>query len=136
MKFYTGKDYPHMCEKCRSMIDQCVELVTMGPDTDDNEAPLMFAADHKLLCGGGTCECDWSIGFPLLDKEYDVLCPSHGGTEEEQQAFRERLCEQEGHYFPSWTAREQRDWVCLICRNAYGQAQPIQPAIEGIFKSF
>jgi len=131
MKFYTGKDYPHMCEKCRSMIDQCVELVTMGPDTDDNEAPLMFAADHKLLCGGGTCECDCSIGFPKLDKEYDVLCPAHGGTEDEKQAFYEQMCEREGHWFP-----RAYEGYCLSCRNAYGQAQPIQPAIEGIFKSF
>jgi hypothetical protein len=67
----------------------------------------------------GTCECDCSIGFPKPEvvpyKEYDVLCPSHGGTEEEQEAFRERLCEQEGHYFPAMY-NVNSNMFCEQCR--------------------
>ena len=124
MKFYTGKDYPHLCDGCKATIDQCVDLVQEGEDTDDNEAPLMFAYDHKLMCGGHQCECDCSIGFPLLDNEQDILCPVHGGTEEEKQAFQESLCDKYGHWFPAWTARLERDWVCLLCLKAYGRYDP------------
>ena len=122
--FLTGKDYPWLCEQCKAMVDQCVDLVRMGTDTDDDEAPIMFAYDHKLMCGGHECECDCSIGNPSFDNELDILCRVHGGTEAEQQELRERLCEKEGHYFPSWTARLNRTWVCLICLGAYGQAEP------------
>ena len=55
MKFYTGKDYPHLCGGCQTIVDQCVELVEIGPDTDDNEAPLMLAGDHMMLCGEDEC---------------------------------------------------------------------------------
>jgi hypothetical protein len=58
MEFYTGKDYPHLCDKCKATIDQCVDLVQEGEDTDDNEAPLMFAGDHRLMCGGHACEAE------------------------------------------------------------------------------
>ena len=55
MKFYTGKDYPHLCRGCRRTIDQCYDLVMLGEDTDDEEAPLMLAGDLGMLCviGGG-----------------------------------------------------------------------------------
>jgi len=93
----------------------------MGEDTDDNEAPIMFAGDHKLMCGGHQCECDCSKGFPDLDNDLDIFCRVHGGTEEEQQTAREKECEKHGHWFPTWTARLKRDWVCLMCQRAYGR---------------
>ena len=55
VKFYTGKDYPELCDRCRATIDKCVTLVKFGEDTDDNEAPAMFAYDHNLMCGGYEC---------------------------------------------------------------------------------
>ena len=61
MKFYTGKDYPHLCKGCRRMIDQCYDLVMFGEDTDDEEAPLMMAGDLGVLCGGGHCAPDLDI---------------------------------------------------------------------------
>mgnify|MGYP003152029269 CR=1 FL=1 len=121
IRFYTGKDYPDLCNKCRTTIDKCVDLVHMGADTDDKEAPAMYAYDNKLFCGGHDCECDCSIGNPSFDNEFDLLCRVHGGTKEEQQSFYDKLCKTEGHYFPQWTATEQRDGVCLQCFNAYGR---------------
>ena len=136
--FLAGKDYPWICEQCKAMVDQCVgeieTLMSLGYadmisgrvrlEFDDNEAPITLAYDRGLSCGGHECECDCSIGNPSFDNELDILCRVHGGTEAEQQALRERLCEKEGHYFPSWTARLNRTWVCLICLGAYGQAEP------------
>ena len=137
MKFLTGKHYPHMCEDCRSEIDQCAEemeaLRELGEEGvvsgrviiefDDNEAPNMWAYDRRLFCGNGgsECVCDCSKGFPKLDTELDVFCTVHGGTDEEQQVARVKLCEKDGHIFPLWTAREKRDWVCLMCLHAYGR---------------
>ena len=125
MKFYAGNDYPHLCNGCKAMVDQCVDMVQMGADTDDEEAPIMFAYDHKLMCGGYECECDCSIGFPKLDNSFDVFCTAHGGTDEEQQAASEELCRQGGHWFPL-----KREGHCLTCRKAYGQAEPMN-AISG-----
>ena len=138
MQFYTGKDYPHLCNGCKAMVDQCVEEIeermALGDEDmvsgrvrlafDDNEAPIMFAYDHKLMCGGHECECDCSIGFPLTDKHYDIVCRVHGGTAKEQQAFYEQECNENGHWFPAWTARLQRDGLCALCLNAYGRYEP------------
>jgi len=62
VEYLIGKDYPNMCEDCQHTISACAELVAMGPDVtvtgvriDDNEAPLMFATDNRMLCGGRTC---------------------------------------------------------------------------------
>ena len=125
MKFYTGKDYPHLCVGCQATVDQCVELVEIGPDTDDNEAPLMLAGDHMMLCGKRECSCTCSIGYPKIpyDDEDKILCESHGGTEAEKQEARERLCDRNGHWFPHWTAREKRDWVCLSCASVLGRVE-------------
>ena len=45
-KYLTGKDYPHLCEKCQKMIDSFVphmgEIAELGPDEDfDNERACM-----------------------------------------------------------------------------------------------
>ena len=121
MEFRTGKDYPWMCEGCRAAVDQCVDAVEIGPDTDDEEAPLMLAGDMRLLCGGGECDCDCSIGNPSFDNEFDILCRVHGGTEEEQQTFQEQLCVKDGHWFPL-----NRLGYCLTCRKVKGQAEPME----------
>ena len=54
-RFLVGKDYPELCETCRSAIDSVVEQVMEGPDTEDQESPLLFAGDHRLMCGGDHC---------------------------------------------------------------------------------
>ena len=58
IEFLTGKDYPHICDSCKNMVDMMLEAILEGPDTDDNEAPLMLAGDLQLLCGrfGNGCE--------------------------------------------------------------------------------
>jgi hypothetical protein len=50
MDLLTGKDYPHLCDGCQSMVDLCAVAVREGPDTDDEEAALMLAGDQGLLC--------------------------------------------------------------------------------------
>jgi hypothetical protein len=134
MEFRTGTDYPWMCAECRAAVDECAEeiaeRVALGAedmvsgrvllDLGDNEAPSMLAYDRGMFCGWGECECDCSLGFPRLAPELDVLCPVHGGTEEEQQAFYAQECEKNGHHFPY-----MRDGYCLSCRKAYGQAEQI-----------
>jgi hypothetical protein len=134
MEFLTGKDYPWMCAECRAAVDQCAEemaeRVSWGDgdvesgrlliDLGDNEAPMMLAGDRGMFCGWGECECDCSLGFPSLAPELDVLCPVHGGTEDEQQAFHEQECEEKGHHFPY-----MREGYCLSCRTAYGRAEQI-----------
>ena len=118
-----------MCEGCRSAIDQCAEevadRVALGDGdmvsgrvlidlTEDNGAPSMLAYDRGLFCGGHECSCD------CAGDKFDVICPAHGGTEEEQQAFYEQGCEENGHWFPL-----KREGYCLSCRKAYGQAEQI-----------
>ena len=56
MDFLTGKDYPHLCDVCKSAIDSCLDLILFGSDTDDVEAPIMYAGDHNLMCGGSSCD--------------------------------------------------------------------------------
>ena len=135
MEFLTGKDYPWICAECRSAVDQCAEemaeRVALGAedmvsgrvliDLADREAPMMLAGDRGMFCGWGECECDCSLGFPRLAPELDVLCPVHGGTEEEQQAFHEQECARTGHWFPL-----KREGYCLSCGQAYGQAEPME----------
>ena len=55
MKYLTGKDYPWLCKSCRAVVDTAVLLVTEGPDTDDDEAPINFVYDHGLYCGKYEC---------------------------------------------------------------------------------
>jgi len=71
MKYLTGKDYDHLCSRCQAAIDACLPIVIEGPDTDDIEAPFMFAADHGMLCGGSTCKGDFEAGqIALWDGYY------------------------------------------------------------------
>ena len=58
--FLTGEDYPHLCEKCRQTISSIAEMFIEGlmPDTDDNEAPIMYVYDHRMYCGGSSCRVE------------------------------------------------------------------------------
>jgi hypothetical protein len=56
MEFLTGKDYPHLCPACQIAVDNCLDLVMFGSDTDDPEAPCMYAYDHNMFCGGSSCD--------------------------------------------------------------------------------
>ncbi len=51
----TGKDYDYLCSRCRTAVDDMVELILEGPDSDDPEAPLMAAGDLELFCNGRSC---------------------------------------------------------------------------------
>lgn len=53
----TGKDYPHLCDRCRATIDDVASLVfgEDGPDTDNEEAPCDYVYDHRMFCGGSEC---------------------------------------------------------------------------------
>lgn len=62
MKFLTGKDYPHLCSYCQQIITDTARALVEGPDTDDNEAPIMYVGDNDMFCGGHTC----------LDSEYHL----------------------------------------------------------------
>lgn len=54
--FLTGEDYPHVCQTCRDAVDRAADfLKNFGPDTDDSEAPMVYASDHGWLCGGREC---------------------------------------------------------------------------------
>lgn len=50
-RFLSGKDYPYLCTKCQLAVDNAFELFVLGlmPDTDDPEAPMMYAWDHGWL---------------------------------------------------------------------------------------
>jgi len=37
------------------MIDTALDVVRMGADTDDPEAPINHVYDHRLFCGGFEC---------------------------------------------------------------------------------
>lgn len=81
MKFLTGGDYPWLCSKCRGTVDAMAMAMSSGPDTDDNEAPLMAVGDLGLYCGGRVCwdsEFD-GYGFREIWKIVDVL-KAHGET--------------------------------------------------------
>jgi hypothetical protein len=55
--FRQGKDYPWVCPECQAVVDQVAQIYEEGhmEDTDDDEAPMMYAGDHSLLCGGRHC---------------------------------------------------------------------------------
>lgn len=53
MDFIT--EYPHLCPDCQRMIKAVAEALQEGPDTDDPEAPAMYAYDHNMYCGGHEC---------------------------------------------------------------------------------
>jgi len=75
MKFYTGKDYPWLCNGCKAVVDECVEEIearmSLGHADmvsgrvrlafDDNEAPHMLAYDRGLFCGGHECESEVTV---------------------------------------------------------------------------
>ena len=83
MNFLTGSDYPDLCKKCRSTIDQVAGiLIPEGPDTDDEEAPCNYVYDHGMFCGGHECITD----EPTPGKQYALIdgpgkpCIANGNT--------------------------------------------------------
>lgn len=58
-EFYVGKDYPSLCDPCKTAVDDAAMLLGegVGGDTDDPEAPLMFAGDHGWFCAGRGTYC-------------------------------------------------------------------------------
>jgi len=73
MKFLTGSDYPDLCSKCRMAIDQAVDIVVMGADTDDEEAPCNFVYDHGMFCGGHECKAEYEELTDMLDDKEGYL---------------------------------------------------------------
>ena len=71
MEFKTGKDYPHLCERCKAGIDECAEEITVRMSLGvggiarlafkDSEAPVMLAYDRGLLCDNGICKGEESL---------------------------------------------------------------------------
>lgn len=56
-RFLDPKSYTHLCEACRSVlvtITHAFEEDLLG-DTDDEEAPCNYMYDHRMFCGGFTC---------------------------------------------------------------------------------
>lgn len=54
----TGKDYPELCNKCRSAIDACFAMIGEMPEDwcdDDNELPCNMAYDLRMFCGKREC---------------------------------------------------------------------------------
>lgn len=57
MKYFTGKDYPHLCTPCKAAIDAMVDILPELPEpaftsigyVGDEEGPLMAAHDQGLL---------------------------------------------------------------------------------------
>lgn len=74
MQFLTGKDYPHLCEGCRATITEVAQaLAETGPDTDDNEAPIMYVGDHAMFCGGARGCLDSEYKFRGVRQILDSL---------------------------------------------------------------
>ena len=59
MKYYTGKDYPKACDRCKKAIDDAHELIVMGlvgeEYADDIEGPSMLAYDKRWLSDDSSC---------------------------------------------------------------------------------
>lgn len=73
MKFLTGKDYPHLCPACRETVSNVAQLLAeAGPDTDDEEAPIMHVGDNRMFCGQHTC-LDSEYKFRGVRKILDML---------------------------------------------------------------
>jgi len=53
----SGNDYPWVCEQCQAIIDSIRQMYLEDQlgDTDDPEAAIMFAYDHRMMCGGHSC---------------------------------------------------------------------------------
>lgn len=63
MKYLEGKSYDNLCGECQAVVDIVVGMMPELDDryADDNEGPLMYACDHRMLCGGRYCKenDDW-----------------------------------------------------------------------------
>lgn len=50
-------DYPDLCDQCQATVKAIAQLFREGvmPDTDDEEAPIMYVYDHGAMCGRFEC---------------------------------------------------------------------------------
>ena len=57
-QFLTSRDYPHLCDACKTTLDQIAQIFVddLLGDTDDEEAPAMYMYDNALYCGGHVCK--------------------------------------------------------------------------------
>jgi len=59
VEYLTGENYPHLCSKCQSAIDNAHMLIVdgfaSGRYVHDNEGPCMLAYDKGWFRG---CECE------------------------------------------------------------------------------
>jgi len=59
MKYYTGKDYPESCDKCKRAIDDAHGLIVNGfvdeSYVDDIEGPCNLAYDKRWLNDDNDC---------------------------------------------------------------------------------
>ena len=51
MKYFTGNDYPKLCDRCRATITAIAGICEELPDeyASDEEGPCNFAYDNGLL---------------------------------------------------------------------------------------
>lgn len=56
MQFLDPESY-ELCPTCTKILKDITAVFDEGPDTDDNEAPMMWMSDHGLFCGTGGYEC-------------------------------------------------------------------------------
>lgn len=84
VKFLTGKDYPNLCSSCQKVITDAAQLLTeTEPETENTEAPIMYAYHNRLFCGGHCC----------LDPEYNfkgvrAVLDTYRTTESSVAAFK------------------------------------------------
>lgn len=57
MKYFTGKDYPQLCEVCQRQISTVASFASELPDeyAGDEEGPISYVYDYGLYCGGRDC---------------------------------------------------------------------------------
>jgi len=58
MEYFTGKDYPKLCDVCRASISSVAGYCSELSDeyASDEEGPLMYVYDWGLMCGGHFCK--------------------------------------------------------------------------------
>ncbi len=56
MNYLAGKDYPWLCDQCKSAINNAALVSSTDEQyTDDPEGPAMFVYDNGLYCGKYHC---------------------------------------------------------------------------------
>lgn len=81
----VGKDYPELCNFCRSAIDACFAMLDSVGDYDreDCEVPCNMAYDQRMFCGKHTCvnkpgqtqgiDYGYILAMMVSDKDSDIV---------------------------------------------------------------